>query len=118
MSLKINGFDVDVTPVIAPGAKEAGPYDPLKPSVTVLPKGHKRTPANKAFEVDTIFEKDIVLPMRDGIKLYADVFRPKTDEKVPAVLIWSPYGKTGNGKPSCSYRVELSDNLQAPMVSA
>ncbi|EWG51760.1 hypothetical protein FVEG_10649 [Fusarium verticillioides 7600] len=97
MSLKINGFDVDVTPVIAPGAKEAGPYDPLNPSVTVLSKGHKRTPANKAFEVDTIFEKDIVLPMRDGIKLYADVFRPKTDEKVPAVLIWSPYGKTGNG---------------------
>ena len=97
MSLQINGFDVDVVPVIKPGAKEAGPYDPLKPSVTVLPKGHQRTSSNKSFEADTIFEKDIVLPMRDGVKLYADVFRPVTDEKVPAILIWSPYGKTGNG---------------------
>ncbi|SPJ78819.1 related to acyl esterases [Fusarium torulosum] len=97
MSLKINGFDVKIAPAIKPGAKEGGPYDPLNPSVKELPKGHKRTPANRAFEADTIFEKDIVLPLRDGLKLYADVFRPKTDSKVPAILIWSPYGKTGNG---------------------
>ncbi|KAK7222944.1 hypothetical protein V2G26_010947 [Clonostachys chloroleuca] len=97
MSLKINGFNVHVGPVIKPGAKEAGPYDPFNPSIKELPKGHQRTPANRAFEADTIFEKDIVLPTRDGARIYADVFRPKTDDKVPAILIWSPYGKTGNG---------------------
>jgi predicted acyl esterase len=70
----------------------------LNPSVTELPKGHKRTPANRAFEADTVFEKDIAIPLRDGLKLYVDVFRPKTDSKVPAILIWSPYGKTGNGR--------------------
>ncbi|KAM0231397.1 hypothetical protein ACHAPO_008507 [Fusarium lateritium] len=97
MSLNINGFDVKVSPAIKPGAKESGPYDPLNPSVKELPKGHKSTPVSRAFEADTIFEKDITLPLRDGLKLYADVFRPKTDDKVPAILIWSPYGKTGNG---------------------
>ncbi|CAG9951285.1 unnamed protein product [Clonostachys rosea f. rosea IK726] len=97
MSLKINGFNVHVAPVIKPGAKEAGPYNAFHPSIKELPKGHQRTPANRAFDVDTIFEKDIALPTRDGARIYADVFRPKTDDKVPAILIWSPYGKTGNG---------------------
>ncbi|RSL54843.1 hypothetical protein CEP54_009690 [Fusarium duplospermum] len=97
MSLRVANFDVTVAPVITPGTKESGPYDPFNPSTKELPKGHQRSPENKAFEADTIFEKDITLPMRDGVKLYADVFRPKGADKVPAIIIWSPYGKTGNG---------------------
>jgi predicted acyl esterase len=36
--------------------------------------------------------------MRDGIKLYLDVFRPKSSDqdKVPAIIAWSPYGKAGS----------------------
>lgn len=37
--------------------------------------------------------------MRDGVTIYTDIFRPaNTDhEKVPALIAWSPYGKTGTG---------------------
>ncbi|KAL1869038.1 hypothetical protein Plec18167_008041 [Paecilomyces lecythidis] len=35
--------------------------------------------------------------MRDGVKLRADIYRPKTDDKVPAIIMWGPYGKSGNG---------------------
>jgi hypothetical protein len=37
--------------------------------------------------------------MRDGTKIYADIFRlaAHADVKVPALLPWSPYGKTGQG---------------------
>ena len=36
--------------------------------------------------------------MRDGVNLYADVFRPADESyKVPAIIPWSPYGKSGTG---------------------
>ncbi|MFC2947603.1 CocE/NonD family hydrolase [Virgibacillus sediminis] len=39
-------------------------------------------------------EKDVKIPMRDGVHLAADIYRPEgTDEKVPALLALSPYGK-------------------------
>ena len=34
-----------------------------------------------------LVEKDVGIPMRDGTRIYSDVFRPDhTDEKVPAIL--------------------------------
>lgn len=98
MPYQIAGFDVPLGPTIRPGDKAAGPYDPFNPSTRILPKGYRRTEKTLPFPADTIFEKDVALPMRDGVKLYCDIFRPPTDEKVPAILVWSPYGKSGNGK--------------------
>ena len=46
---------------------------------------------------DTVYERDVTVVLRDDTKLRADVFRPDTDDKVPALLVWSPYGKTGTG---------------------
>ncbi len=39
------------------------------------------------------FERDVVATMRDGTKLYADVYRPAGDAEVPVLLIRSPYDK-------------------------
>ena len=36
-----------------------------------LPKGWKRTPENEALELDIIFEKDVEIVMRDGVKVSA-----------------------------------------------
>ncbi|XP_014550244.1 hypothetical protein COCVIDRAFT_115999 [Bipolaris victoriae FI3] len=46
-----------------------------------------------------IYEKDQEIALRDGVKIFADVFRPiDSDTKpVPAILPWSIYGKTGTG---------------------
>lgn len=98
MSLEIGGLAVPLGPTIRPGEAAAGPYDPFNPSVRILPKGHHRNEKTLPFPADVIFEKDVALPMRDGVKLYCDIFRPPTDGKVPALLLWSPYGKSGNGK--------------------
>ncbi len=38
-----------------------------------------------------IFEYDVRVPMRDGIALSADVYRPNTTERVPIILIRTPY---------------------------
>ena len=38
-------------------------------------------------------ERDVMIAMRDGVKVAVDIFRPDSDEKFPALLGMSPYGK-------------------------
>jgi len=41
-----------------------------------------------------IVERNAAVPMRDGVALRADVYRPEGDERVPAVLGRTPYDRT------------------------
>lgn len=70
---------------------------PLDQRTTELPPGHRKQPTYRPLTTTTIFDQDQALTLRDGTVIYADIFRPKTDEKVPAIVMWSPYGKTGTG---------------------
>jgi predicted acyl esterase len=62
---------------------EAGKYPGFKPSSTV--------------ENGIRVERDVYVPMRDGIKITTDIFRPEGAAKVPAIVAWSPYGKHQTG---------------------
>ncbi|MBS0210143.1 MAG: CocE/NonD family hydrolase [Planctomycetes bacterium] len=47
---------------------------------------------------DIAFEASVMVPMRDGVRLATDVYRPAkagkpVDEKLPTILIRTPYGK-------------------------
>ncbi len=48
-------------------------------------------------------EKDVFVTMRDGVRIAVDIFRPDTDEKVPALLGLSPYAKDVQSLPSFEY---------------
>lgn len=74
-------------------------YPGFAPGTTTLRQGHVRSPGRRPFPNDVLFERDSSVPMRDGIKIYTDVFRPVDSDtnKVPALIPWSPYGKTGSG---------------------
>lgn len=37
---------------------------------------------------------DVAAEMRDGVKLYADIYKPETAEKVPVLLLRTPYDKS------------------------
>ncbi|KAF4871600.1 Cocaine esterase [Colletotrichum siamense] len=65
----------------------------------IIAKGWVKEEGRMAFAIDTVWEKDIRIPLRDGVDLLADIFRPLTsdNEPVPAIMPWSPYGKTGTG---------------------
>ena len=97
MALKVGDIEVlhsKSTPIDKPTSN----YNGFNPSTTTLQKGHKKDADCRAFSVDTILERDIKIPMRDGINLYADVFRPADEsQKCPAIIPWSPYGKSGTG---------------------
>lgn len=49
------------------------------------------TISQPTFEV--IEERGVGVPMRDGLKLSTDLYRPKTDAKAPVILIRTPYKK-------------------------
>lgn len=74
-------------------------YNGFKPGRTILEKGHVKSSGYRAFAQDVIYDRDITIQVRDGIKLYADVFRPADSDAqpVPVIIPWSPYGKTGTG---------------------
>lgn len=67
--------------------------------LTFLPKGHLKESGKKKILVNSILEQDTPIPLRDGLKVYADIFRPQSSDetKVPAVICWSPYGKASSG---------------------
>ena len=40
-----------------------------------------------------VAERDVMAPMRDGVRLCVDVYRPQTAERLPALLAIAPYNK-------------------------
>ena len=74
-------------------------WAPFGRETRLLEKGWTKEPGVRPMGCDTIWEKDMPIKVRDGTTLYADVFRPAKPEnqKVPAIMIWSPFGKSGNG---------------------
>ena len=45
-----------------------------------------------------IYEKDVPVPMRDGVVLRANVFRPDAPGSFPGILVRTPYGKAESGQ--------------------
>lgn len=96
MSYSIKSIPVIQRGVAKPELK--GDYDGVKTSTEVLQKGHKKGDDWREFPVNTIYERDIKIPVRDGAILYGDIFRPAdVKEKVPVLLAWGPFGKRGVG---------------------
>jgi uncharacterized protein len=45
-----------------------------------------------------IIQRDVAVPVRGGITVYADVFRPADERPAPPLIAWSPYGKHAEGR--------------------
>ncbi|MFN0167591.1 MAG: CocE/NonD family hydrolase [Bryobacteraceae bacterium] len=50
-------------------------------------------PVSERIRIDS----NVIVPMRDGIKLYADVYRPAREGKFPVLVVRTPYGKQRDG---------------------
>lgn len=78
---------------------EHGLLSNLDPGTRILPAGFQVDPKFRPLPVDIVFEKDVIVTLRDGVRIYVDVFRPVGTEKVPVIIAWSPYGKSGGTAP-------------------
>ena len=54
----------------------------------------------KKLEEIAIIDQKVMMPMRDGVRLATDIYRPKTDEPVPIIFSRTPYNfnSWGDGK--------------------
>lgn len=53
-----------------------------------MPSDH---PVVQELEEVAIVEQKVMMPMRDGVRLATDIYRPKTDKKVPIIFVRTPY---------------------------
>jgi len=83
---------IQKSPMIPP------PGSPATSERIELLAGHRKAEECRAFPCSIILERDAVVMVRQGAAIRADIYRPKTEEKVPAIIMWGPYGKSGNGK--------------------
>ncbi|KAF2009456.1 alpha/beta-hydrolase [Aaosphaeria arxii CBS 175.79] len=96
------GVKVPIVP-ISPPQPGSGGYTEFNPRSETLPAGWTSPhPNSRPLKSSILVEHDVAITMRDGAKLYADVYRPPpsasgADEQVPALLMWSPFGKKFNG---------------------
>jgi predicted acyl esterase len=74
-------------------SKETTPKDRLAYAADSPPADYDRPPTYQKM----IRELDVSVPMRDGVKLCVDVYRPATDEKLPALLAFAIYNKDFQG---------------------
>ncbi len=82
------GWEVDFAAAMAPP-----PGERPMPQTTVLRAGSSFPPAAMPLPCDVVWERDVQIPLRDGVVILADVLRPAGAGRVPALLAWSPYGK-------------------------
>ncbi|KAJ2903573.1 alpha/beta-hydrolase [Zalerion maritima] len=99
MPTSINyGMEILTEPLNPPQVGSGG-YARLNPHSQVLPAGWKHPhPDTRPLPCAILAEHDVAIKMRDGVTLYADVYRPpEPSAPVPAILCWSPFGKKFNG---------------------
>ena len=88
-----NPVQVATKRVTPPKEGENG-YMGFTPGRTEVLKAGSKPFNAKALSSDIRVDHDVEVVMRDGARLYIDVYRPEgSTEKVPAVLSWSFYGK-------------------------
>lgn len=58
--------------------------------LSVLTYGQENNILQKMEEI-AIIDQKVMMPMRDGVRLATDIYRPKTEEKVPIIFSRTPY---------------------------
>ena len=73
-------------------------YPGFKPGAAILRKGTVRRKGALPLPCDILFERDVAMKLRDGTMIYTDIFRPVREDRYPALIAWSPYGKEIGGQ--------------------
>lgn len=84
--------------------KAKTPVDPVKAGIDVAANGPGMASMGMGVIPDLnprtyecapgiICEQDVAVTLRDGVKIYADIYRPKDQTNIPVIISWSFYGK-------------------------
>jgi putative CocE/NonD family hydrolase len=64
-------------------------------ALTTLSPCYSQEPSQPVYRVDE--ELNVMVPMRDGIRLATDIYRPEAPGPFPVLLLRTPYGNGGEG---------------------
>ena len=64
---------------VRPLDEAEGRYPPLAPAVII--------------QDEIRLDRDVAVPLADGTIVYVDIYRPKSNARVPAITAWTPFGK-------------------------
>lgn len=92
-----NEMSVPVRKALPLGADRVR-YPGFSQETLVLREGSVRREGARPLDCDILLERDVPIRLRDGVTIYADVFRPVDGGKCPAILAWIPYGKQIGGQ--------------------
>lgn len=56
-------------------------------------------------------DRDVAVPMRDGTRIYVDVYRPELATDAPVLIAYGPYGKHGDFPPILAAGAEIEPPL-------
>ena len=71
-------------------------FNGFHPGNSVLREGYIYVEGAKPLDCDILFCRDVAITLRDEVTLRADIFRPLTKKKIPAILNSSIFGKNGS----------------------
>jgi putative CocE/NonD family hydrolase len=71
------------------------PWRPALTTALLCLAGVALSGTDTSWTRDVVAERDLPVRMRDGVTLYADVYRPKDAGTFPALLMRTPYDKEG-----------------------
>ncbi|PSN67426.1 alpha/beta-hydrolase [Corynespora cassiicola Philippines] len=99
MALLSRNYTVDLADLPSPDTYPGYSGPPGEPVVHKFPAYHQKEAGRLPFVKPVYFEQDIIITVRDGIRLRGDVFRPveSDDTPIPALLCYSPFGKSNMG---------------------
>lgn len=78
---------------------EHGVLSPFETKDVILKAGTQIAEGFKPLSGDIRMLKDVPVKLRDGVTVYTDIYMPVTDEEVPTLIAWSPYGKSAGTVP-------------------
>jgi predicted acyl esterase len=83
------------------------------------PESRGGTPPSyrRSVEAGMLVERDVAIPMRDGAKLYADVFRPTDERPAAPIIAWTPYGKHVPNQPERFPNAEIDPAHVSPYTA-
>lgn len=69
---------------------------PPAPETKIYPAGYRAIPTTWPLPCAMKHMHDVAIPMRDGVKLYCDVYLPDKGGRYPAIIGWTPFNKGPN----------------------
>lgn len=78
-------------------------------------KGAPAPRYSRSVESGMLIERNVAVPMRDGVEILVDIFRPVEENPAPPIIAFSPYGKHQNG--SATYSANPGCEVTPEMVS-